>query len=111
MKCLICLKFCYKCRNYKKLHPELEVIEIKNSVRGLGDLVSIITYHLHIPHCSGCERRRQILNKLFPLKWLIPRRFRYPADKRDIRKMLKEAKVKKFPVIWEKNTKSFLPAD
>lgn len=31
---------------------------------GLGDLVYKLASILKIPHCGGCEERRQVLNKL-----------------------------------------------
>ena len=104
MREVICLSKCHKCRNFKRKNPNLKVIELKNSIEGLGDLISIVTYYLHIPHCSGCEGRRKILNKYFPLNKLIPKRFRYPLDNLNIRLLLKKLNVKKFPVILDKET-------
>lgn len=106
MKLVICLSFCYKCRNYKKLNPDIKSIKIRNSIKGLGDLISIITYYLHIPHCSNCERRRQYLNKILPLKWLIPNKFRHPQDNKEIRSILKSLKIKKFPVVFDIKNKT-----
>jgi len=36
--------------------------------RGLGDTIHKITSALHIPHCGGCEERRQWLNNVLPYK-------------------------------------------
>lgn len=36
--------------------------------RGLGDTIHKITTALHIPHCGGCEQRRDALNNLIPYK-------------------------------------------
>ncbi|MEK7610350.1 MAG: hypothetical protein AAB468_01210 [Patescibacteria group bacterium] len=30
----------------------------------LGDMIAKITKILHLPHCSKCEKRRQILNEI-----------------------------------------------
>lgn len=39
---------------------------IVNPSRGLGDTIHKITTALHIPHCGGCEQRREALNKIVP---------------------------------------------
>jgi hypothetical protein len=105
----ICVTHCYKCRIFKKSHPEVKVIELRNSIEGLGDIISIIAYWFHIPHCANCERRRNILNDLFPLKWLIPASFRHPKDNKLIRILLKKYKTSKFPVIfnWDEDSKTY----
>lgn len=36
--------------------------------QGLGDTIYKLTTALHIPHCGGCEKRRQQLNALVPYK-------------------------------------------
>jgi hypothetical protein len=99
----VCLTHCYKCRKLKNDHPHLKTITIKNSIRGLGDIISIITYYLHIPHCSSCEKRRNILNEKFPLKCFIPLKRRFPNDKIHIRSIIKNNNVSKFPVIFNYN--------
>ena len=33
---------------------------------GLGDTVARLTHALGIPHCCGCEKRRQWLNRIWP---------------------------------------------
>lgn len=45
-----------------------ELIKATTKSRGLGDTIHKITTALHIPHCGGCEQRRQALNKLVPYK-------------------------------------------
>lgn len=107
---VVCVTYCHKCRTFKKLHPEVNVIELRNSVEGLGDILSIITYALHIPHCFGCERRRNLLNDWFPLKSLIPQSYRIPEDKPRIRKVLKRLNIKKYPVLfrWNRAIKNFI---
>jgi hypothetical protein len=34
--------------------------------RGLGDTIHRVTSALGIPHCGGCEQRREFLNELIP---------------------------------------------
>lgn len=104
----VCVTHCYKCRIFKRKFPHARVIEIRNSIEGLGDIISIITYYLHIPHCSSCERRRNILNEKFPLKWLIPDSFRNPTDNMEVRDFLKKYKRVKYPLVFDWNGKVFL---
>lgn len=99
----VCLTHCYKCRIFKKQYPNVKIIELQNSIEGLGDIISIITYYLHIPHCTSCEKRRNILNEKFPLNSIIPIKNRYPKDKKHIRSIIEKNKVKKFPVIFNYN--------
>lgn len=47
------------------LHESL--VSVSKS-RGLGDTIHKLTTALHIPHCGGCEKRRQALNALVPYK-------------------------------------------
>ena len=74
--------------NYIKNHPKYKEILSKGkaegdyiiiepqSIRGLGDLVSIIAqpvakgidrvFKTHIQGCTGCQKRREALNKAVP---------------------------------------------
>jgi hypothetical protein len=36
--------------------------------RGLGDSIAKLTAFLRVPHCGGCERRRESLNRLVPYR-------------------------------------------
>jgi len=36
--------------------------------QGLGDVVSSALYKLGIPACKACNKRRDMLNRLFPFK-------------------------------------------
>lgn len=36
----------------------------KTKIKGLGDVVHVITKKLKIKECEGCEKRRKILNKI-----------------------------------------------
>lgn len=45
------------------------------SALGLGDSIAKITSFLGIPHCGGCERRRQWLNRWVPFRQRSPDRF------------------------------------
>lgn len=55
---------CSACHNDR---PEV-IRDPRKQSRGLGDTIYKITTALHIPHCGGCEQRRQALNALVPYK-------------------------------------------
>lgn len=40
----------------------------KPKIEGLGDIIKRLTNAVKIPTCSKCEKRRQRLNAMFPLK-------------------------------------------
>ena len=40
----------------------------KPKIEGLGDIIKRLTNAVKIPTCSKCEKRRQKLNAMFPLK-------------------------------------------
>jgi hypothetical protein len=102
----VCVTHCYKCRIFKKRHPKVHVIELRNSIEGFGDIISIIAYWLHIPHCAKCENRRNILNEKFPMTRIIPLEYRLPRDRMSIRRMIKKYKGTKFPLVFNWDTES-----
>jgi len=56
-------------RTVDGIGPDADCADEKiEASRGLGDTIYKITTALHIPHCGGCEQRREILNNLFPYK-------------------------------------------
>ncbi len=98
---IITLEHCYTCRKIlKRLHiGHLEIVKLKNSIEGLGDIISIITYYLYIPHCNKCEQRRTLLNQWFPLKNIIKEKYRYPSDNQEVRKVIKHFNIHHFPLM------------
>ena len=40
----------------------------KPKIEGLGDIIKRLTNAVKIPTCSKCEKRRQRLNAMFPVK-------------------------------------------
>lgn len=39
--------------------------DAQNAVRGLGDAVHALTHALGIRECDGCEKRRELFNRLW----------------------------------------------
>jgi hypothetical protein len=43
-----------------------KVMEADSKIRGLGDVVAKATSAVGIKPCSGCKKRQEALNKMFP---------------------------------------------
>lgn len=103
----VCLKQCYKCREFTKKYSNLKCVYLDNPIEGWGDVVAFITFYLHIPHCSHCERRRVWMND--HLYW--PFKIKKPLDNLILRAALRRLRVKKFPVILTKDLQRIITID
>lgn len=45
----------------------------QSSFEGAGDVVAYLVHKMvpHIKHCTGCEKRRKMLNSVFPFRGFV----------------------------------------